>query len=175
MDDDPWIVAKVLLTDRERIAAAILILSLEEDGDFISANSGPASDGESPLASRRQPVIAEGVRIALDTVRLAQRDLLDAAPAFVRHRHRKVGRVDAVMTRIKIQGPARHGRRSQDKRDKQERTPVDFRGWHSRLLLDRVDGLSKSQGTWTGRRSEEHTSELQSLMRISYAVFCLKK
>src|SRR3546814_2350189 len=30
-------------------------------------------------------------------------------------------------------------------------------------------GLSKP------RRSEEHTSELQSLMRISYAVFCLKK
>src|SRR3546814_2960821 len=27
----------------------------------------------------------------------------------------------------------------------------------------------------TARRSEEHTSELQSLMRISYAVFCLKK
>src|SRR3546814_7791029 len=32
------------------------------------------------------------------------------------------------------------------------------------------------QATRTGRsRSEEHTSELQSLMRISYAVFCLKK
>src|SRR3546814_6445664 len=33
-------------------------------------------------------------------------------------------------------------------------------------------------GGWTavsGMRSEEHTSELQSLMRISYAVFCLKK
>src|SRR3546814_5548169 len=28
---------------------------------------------------------------------------------------------------------------------------------------------------FTARRSEEHTSELQSLMRISYAVFCLKK
>src|SRR3546814_3131233 len=28
---------------------------------------------------------------------------------------------------------------------------------------------------WLLRRSEEHTSELQSLMRISYAVFCLKK
>src|SRR3546814_7125817 len=27
----------------------------------------------------------------------------------------------------------------------------------------------------SGQRSEEHTSELQSLMRISYAVFCLKK
>src|SRR3546814_6616910 len=28
---------------------------------------------------------------------------------------------------------------------------------------------------WRSQRSEEHTSELQSLMRISYAVFCLKK
>src|SRR3546814_4005872 len=28
---------------------------------------------------------------------------------------------------------------------------------------------------WSIERSEEHTSELQSLMRISYAVFCLKK
>src|SRR3546814_2976595 len=28
---------------------------------------------------------------------------------------------------------------------------------------------------WQNCRSEEHTSELQSLMRISYAVFCLKK
>src|SRR3546814_9696004 len=28
---------------------------------------------------------------------------------------------------------------------------------------------------WQGNRSEEHTSELQSLMRNSYAVFCLKK
>src|SRR3546814_4695172 len=33
--------------------------------------------------------------------------------------------------------------------------------WHRQSLLDR-------------QRSEEHTSELQSLMRISYAVFCLK-
>src|SRR3546814_2970654 len=30
-------------------------------------------------------------------------------------------------------------------------------------------------GKRSGARSEEHTSELQSLMRISYAVFCLKK
>src|SRR3546814_10573387 len=31
------------------------------------------------------------------------------------------------------------------------------------------------RGMVTQHRSEEHTSELQSLMRISYAVFCLKK
>src|SRR3546814_10536012 len=33
----------------------------------------------------------------------------------------------------------------------------------------------RASGREDGGRSEEHTSELQSLMRISYAVFCLKK
>src|SRR3546814_5843186 len=49
-------------------------------------------------------------------------------------------------------------------------------------LVGRVDveclgrhGLIRVADTFVGRRSEEHTSELQSLMRISYAVFCLKK
>src|SRR3546814_7222261 len=41
-------------------------------------------------------------------------------------------------------------------------------------VLRPVDGLSLS-GNLAYTRSEEHTSELQSLMRISYAVFCLKK
>src|SRR3546814_2381160 len=36
-------------------------------------------------------------------------------------------------------------------------------------------GFFKREGRPTEKRSEEHTSELQSLMRISYAVFCLKK
>src|SRR3546814_7943627 len=36
--------------------------------------------------------------------------------------------------------------------------------------VEAVDGAIVARG-----RSEEHTSELQSLMRISYAVFCLKK
>src|SRR3546814_5348218 len=35
-------------------------------------------------------------------------------------------------------------------------------------------GLQR-RSPWRSPRSEEHTSELQSLMRISYAVFCLKK
>src|SRR3546814_4343351 len=34
---------------------------------------------------------------------------------------------------------------------------------------------STARGSRLAGRSEEHTSELQSLMRISYAVFCLKK
>src|SRR3546814_5643417 len=36
-------------------------------------------------------------------------------------------------------------------------------------------GFSRRHGSENPARSEEHTSELQSLMRISYAVFCLKK
>src|SRR3546814_2176924 len=45
------------------------------------------------------------------------------------------------------------------------------------LAADRLQGLPPrplSAGA-PATRSEEHTSELQSLMRISYAVFCLKK
>src|SRR3546814_8262923 len=35
--------------------------------------------------------------------------------------------------------------------------------------------VAEKLGLGIGDRSEEHTSELQSLMRISYAVFCMKK
>src|SRR3546814_6796915 len=39
---------------------------------------------------------------------------------------------------------------------------------------DQVTVKAMGEGfTWDTQRSEEHTSELQSLMRISYAVFCL--
>src|SRR3546814_7801323 len=42
--------------------------------------------------------------------------------------------------------------------------------------LSRSDRLAPFRpASHSGARSEEHTSELQSLMRISYAVFCLKK
>src|SRR3546814_6541150 len=44
---------------------------------------------------------------------------------------------------------------------------------NSTIRLDRRRFLQVLAGT--AGRSEEHTSELQSLMRISYAVFCLKK
>src|SRR3546814_7974398 len=49
----------------------------------------------------------------------------------------------------------------------------------SRELSDEINTLSRRLGVQLtmeqARRSEEHTSELQSLMRISYAVFCLKQ
>src|SRR3546814_10495946 len=45
-------------------------------------------------------------------------------------------------------------------------------GWQADLAIG--EGIARL-GWWNTFRSEEHTSELQSLMRISYAVFCLKK
>src|SRR3546814_4754756 len=41
--------------------------------------------------------------------------------------------------------------------------------------IDQPLGIVAAVEELAQRRSEEHTSELQSLMRISYAVFCLKK
>src|SRR3546814_4912422 len=41
--------------------------------------------------------------------------------------------------------------------------------------LNGLGGPGVRRWSPAARRSEEHTSELQSLMRISYAVFCLKK
>src|SRR3546814_5004531 len=42
-------------------------------------------------------------------------------------------------------------------------------------ISSKASGQSWSMTSYCPVRSEEHTSELQSLMRISYAVFCLKK
>src|SRR3546814_3938455 len=54
-----------------------------------------------------------------------------------------------------------------------DRSPDDtlalLHGWSDHRI--HVIAAAENQGP----RSEEHTSELQSLMRISYAVFCLKK
>src|SRR3546814_9905098 len=54
--------------------------------------------------------------------------------------------------------------------DREHRERVGPRLGGDRRAFERVDG-----DVDLGPRSEEHTSELQSLMRISYAVFCLKK
>src|SRR3546814_6869141 len=67
----------------------------------------------------------------------------------------------------------------------QRLNPAQFVRLHRSHIVrrDHIDGLRHDgSGIWFARlrdggevRSEEHTSELQSLMRISYAVFCLKK
>src|SRR3546814_2309378 len=69
----------------------------------------------------------------------------------------RIGRGDFVA----IMGPSGSGKS----------TPMNLIG-----CLDTASGGSyECDGVDVSTRSEEHTSELQSLMRISYAVFCLKK
>src|SRR3546814_7501111 len=53
---------------------------------------------------------------------------------------------------------------------------IDLRVWRSGSCLNSCSMLRAMKCARAKvLRSEEHTSELQSLMRISYAVFCLKK
>src|SRR3546814_10268741 len=52
--------------------------------------------------------------------------------------------------------------------------------WDSLAIIEHLNDKTGNERFWPTEdaargRSEEHTSELQSLMRISYAVFCLKK
>src|SRR3546814_6890009 len=55
----------------------------------------------------------------------------------------------------------------EDQRHRRDRWP--------RPPFERIAPFGRTLGDVVLARSEEHTSELQSLMRISYAVFCLKK
>src|SRR3546814_7600753 len=89
-------------------------------------------------------------------------DLEDAA--FVRRviEHRRLPRRNAIFRRGKAQPVAFDPRR--------------HRLRHAAHLGEQVAALDVGEPVhFAEPRSEEHTSELQSLMRISYAVFCLKK
>src|SRR3546814_10256182 len=64
--------------------------------------------------------------------------------------------------------------------DRLARAPVEIAGFqtdHGDAVLDGtdIDAEIAADALRLDHRSEEHTSELQSLMRTSYAVFCLKK
>src|SRR3546814_7694806 len=96
----------------------------------------------------------------MDPCRLSE----PAAPAHVRrlcHRCERRGRRRGVGAR------ADHARRWARLSGARRASPIGARSQGYRPLSRSLLGA--------GLRSEEHTSELQSLMRISYAVFCLKK
>src|SRR3546814_11629381 len=75
--------------------------------------------------------------------------------------------------RLGLRQMARNDRR---RRRRRRGGIVELKGPRRRCgNLGRAAALATARGTSLSLRSEEHTSELQSLMRSSYAVFCLKK
>src|SRR3546814_4761898 len=61
-----------------------------------------------------------------------------------------------------------HHQRRRLARSRRAKKRQEFAALDRKIKIGDGDGIARG-------RSEEHTSELQSLMRISYAVFCLKK
>src|SRR3546814_7810525 len=81
-------------------------------------------------------------------------------------------------TRPRSPRPATRPVRRPGSRQQEGSTPLNLLRPHCRMSAPVAgpEGTNPSQMQREApRRSEEHTSELQSLMRISYAVFCLKK
>src|SRR3546814_5323392 len=79
----------------------------------------------------------------------------------------QVVELEAAALDVQVDQPGQHENRAEEGVQKE----LDRRVDPSRPTPDPDDDEHRDQH----RRSEEHTSELQSLMRISYAVFCLKK
>src|SRR3546814_7495575 len=95
--------------------------------------------------------------------------------SYTRHRHvglmrRSGGDVDdGDVLALNHVGPSRFAKQENDRRFFSERAPEVLFG-----IILHPSALGHRRVVYEDR-SGEHTSELQSLMRISYAVFCLKK
>src|SRR3546814_8430979 len=93
------------------------------------------------------------------------------------HLKRERANIDPLWRELRDTFMPHRGRFTRDEEKQHKRiallneTPI----FASRTLASGLHaGLTSPARPWQ-KRSEEHTSELQSLMRISYAVFCLKK
>src|SRR3546814_3653919 len=80
-----------------------------------------------------------------------------------------------IVTKPSISGVYRHEPVSQHLLVIENRLARIFRLPRATGVVGVVGIAAAERFVAVARRSEEHTSELQSLMRISYAVFCLKK
>src|SRR3546814_10224676 len=113
--------------------------------------------------SRRPPRSTRADTLFPYTTLLRSAGSIDVVAAGAPHHRQHLGIQQQLLERpdIALGRPLEAGARERVERDQ-----VDLAGV---LHLGRVVELAHQS------RSEEHTSELQSLMRISYAVFCLKK
>src|SRR3546814_9503613 len=122
-------------------------------GEADAQAGGAAGDGRKEDSGHIEAAIEKQLGRKDRLVCDAEGDQPNGQPASL------LGRVDAMVKGVDavLQGGLE---------PRQLRRPVDGGGGQRRADRGQVGGC---------RRSEEHTSELQSLMRTSYAVFCLKK
>src|SRR3546814_10280915 len=151
--------------------------------DTLSPSPKPVRPERAPLVSSGRG--AEGGRLLAEHQRLpARRENIEAAIVLLRGAdpnvagdllHQRIALVEQIVRwlpavpRLRIDDlivePGQCLRIAVDHRNCRAQRLIDAARHAIELCLHRADT----------RRSEEHTSELQSLMRISYAVFCLKK
>src|SRR3546814_10196370 len=102
---------------------------------------------------------ANGEKFRPDGITAAHKTL--PLPSYVEVTSLQTGRT--ILVRVNDRGPFARGR------------IIDLSKGAAEQLGIRAAGTAPVRVRVVDPRSEEHTSELQSLMRISYAVFCLKK
>src|SRR3546814_1573203 len=100
---------------------------------------------------------------------------LQACPAGHRGGDRAGNRAQHAPKCRKLQGTGNFKERAGKERGSREKPGEVGEGRGSGLAAGAAAQRLGLQRNVAAHRSEEHTSELQSLMRISYAVFCLKK
>src|SRR3546814_572345 len=141
-------------------------LSLDVLSDMVdTALFDPAT-----VEAERRVILAEKGRRPELTTRMME----ESWPLF--YAGLKIAERDAIGTDATLRGTTAEGLRAFYERwYRPDRTTVIMVGDADPKLMEEL--IAKHFGPWRARgpRSEEHTSELQSLMRNSYAVFCLKK
>src|SRR3546814_1420312 len=101
----------------------------------------------------------------------------DVCSSDLARRHAEIGergRVERLLLRLHDVRQFQIARLVEAQIGRDDRRQIDFDGFEAGVDFARHRRLVAVDLDLRGR-SEEHTSELQSLMRISYAVFCLKK
>src|SRR3546814_9243105 len=117
--------------------------------------TGFLSEAERPAKGEVAGLCIKGVKRCADTTPFARQQVIGPGGG-------------AAIHRLDTDPPGVHRLDQRPRRSPQLRTSADQQQVQRRI------GVIQRREIARLKRSEEHTSELQSLMRISYAVFCLK-
>src|SRR3546814_5995796 len=137
------------------------------------------SDWSSDVCSSDLPVHAGQLEFVLEVRHRAQPAQQDSTTDFrdeMRQQRIETANLDVAVVRQRVAGQVHAQLQLQRRALGRALGHADDQAIEQgRCAIDQVDVAAGDRIEGAGIRSEEQTSELQSLMRISYAVFCLKK